>query len=173
MSDSTEIVDLLKDIRDKREDTQYFMDEAAMAYNQNMDQMKAYGLIELNGTRSNRLTEKGYEVIKAGSFEKWLANSEQRQNEAHQAALDSAAATVDATASAKKSLRVAWIVGALSAIPIVLSVLQYADSRAKDKEISALTTELERVSRSIDSIQSSLAQSRSLPGFQPIQPKTK
>lgn len=60
----------------------------------------AYKMIALDliSSRGNvyDIGEKGCEVIKAGGFDNWITEREKRENEAHQATLDTANATVDA-----------------------------------------------------------------------------
>lgn len=85
-------------------------------YRQGYGKAISYKLLESRG-KFNFVypTEKGYEVIRAGGFDKWEQAKEKQASESHQATLDSAKATVDAAKSAKWS-KYAAIVSAIAAI---------------------------------------------------------
>lgn len=114
-----------------------------------IQKMKAYGLIEPTGFQSfNRATQKGYEAYYGGGIDKWITDTERRENEVRQATLDSAKATVDAAKSAKKSFFAAVITGAFSIIPIALSIFQFVELQSKTKENAELKSQLATPSQS-------------------------
>ncbi|MEZ0611998.1 hypothetical protein ACAW74_26030 [Fibrella sp. WM1] len=106
-----------------------------------LDKAVAYGLIR-GGYQSQTVTQRGYEVLEAGGFDKWRTSIKQREDEAHQAALESAKATNDAAKSAKVSARIALLTGVIAIIPIAISVLQYLDSQSVEKEINDIRQQL-------------------------------
>jgi hypothetical protein len=113
-------------------------------YQSAVRKMKALGLI-VPRDRTYDLAEPGYDVIKAGGFDKWDQAREKKANELHQATLDSAKATVDASESAKWS-KYAAIVSAIAAI-IAFALPPFLDKKLEstNKTDSTVNVLLERV----------------------------
>lgn len=83
-----------------------------------MQTIKAYGLIVFEG-KVPHISKEGYEVLKLGSFDKWLAAKEQKEAEIHKATIATAKATVDAAISAKWS-QYAAITAAIAAVATII-----------------------------------------------------
>lgn len=106
-----------------------------------LQKMIAYSLIERGDKPGfHFLTQRGYEAYKSGGFDKWLASTEKREAETHQAAIISANSTQTAT-------RIAWITGGLALIATSISVLQYVDSQSTEKEVNELKSQLKSLSQ--------------------------
>ena len=106
-----------------------------------LQKMIAYTLIERGDKPGfHFLTQRGYEAYNSGGFDKWLASTEKREAEAHQATIISANSTQTAT-------RIAWITGGLALIATSISVLQYVDSQSTEKEVNELKLQLKSLSQ--------------------------
>lgn len=140
MDESANICKILIAIRDHTEDSLFFDD--LQGYVRANDKIKAHGLAEQDGTRSRRLTVKGYQVLEAGSFDKWLEANKRREVEDRQV-------TADTLTFNKKSFRVALVSVIFSTVPVTVGVLQYLDSKSKDKEISEIRSALKSLSQQL------------------------
>lgn len=104
------------------------------------------------------LTQRAYEVLEAGGFENWKAANKKREDEAHQATLDSAKATVDAAKYARQSKNAAWFSGIFGAVAVVIAAYQLWKSNETDSKINELTKRVE----STDSIRTAQLQSQTI-----------
>ncbi|MEZ0611999.1 hypothetical protein ACAW74_26035 [Fibrella sp. WM1] len=138
MSESELIDKMLADFAANR-DLGLLSEEASLMYPSSLRKMAAYGLLQSD---NRRLTEKGYQALEAGGFDKWKANNEQQEAEARRATLGSAYATIDAAQSAKRSLIVAWVSGVVAILAFVFSLVQWWDNRQSQSELSVLRAKL-------------------------------
>ena len=94
----------------------------------------SYGLVVRSG-HTYELTQKGYEVIEAGGFDNWKSAIEKREDEKHQATLDSTQAT-------QRALIPAWFSGMVAAVALLFGFYQTWGKNEKEKEVNALRSEL-------------------------------
>ena len=132
-------------------------------YIQAVQMAEAYNLIMKQG-RGYVLTQLGYEVAEAGSFDHWRSSIKKREDEAHQATLDTARATVDAARSAKQSKVAAWFAGAVGAIAVGLTGFQIWKSNEVETEKELLQKRLVK----IDSLVNVLSRNQRLPSPQKV-----
>ena len=152
MTESEIIDEILRATKEGRQDS----DEAQNSplYRTALKTIAGYKLIRQVSFKSGRgsyqiLEERGNLVLNAGGFDKWKSSAEKRENELHQAALDSAKATVDAAESsgisaisAKSSTRASWVSAIFAVIAVIFSIFQYVKSTDMQSEINELKTEL-------------------------------
>ena len=112
---------------------------------QAVDKALAFGLA-VRDRNSFDITEKGHQVLEAGGFDKWKAAKKRREDEAHQAIIDSAKATVDAAQSSRQSKNAAIISIAVTLVLFAVSYLR--DNQSGDK-INALEKRLDTLSASM------------------------
>ena len=96
-----------------------------------------------------RITPFGRTVYKAGGWVRYnqqLSDEKEaerrREDESHQATLDGAK-------SAKSSARAAWIAGLIALVPVIISVVQYIESRTNRIEINELKSRIQLLSRQL------------------------
>lgn len=136
-------------------DTGPLDDEAFQLYPTAIRKMKALGLIEGEG-RSQRLLEKGYQVIEAGGFEKWQAASRQREDQQTKASIGSYKA-------GRSSAIATWIATFIAAAASVYGIYQSSRAESKQAEINQLKSTVEMLMQQVKDLQSAPAQTISPP----------
>jgi hypothetical protein len=137
MTESEVIDEILNALNEDRETTV----KSELAYGQGYVKAISYKLIESRSKFNFKfITERGYEVIKAGGFEAWMEFNKRRESEIHQAALDTANATIDAAVSAKHSKYAAWTSIAIALLVSGFSVYQWWDLKQSQNIFNATTS---------------------------------
>jgi len=132
----SEIIDEILNALNENRDTSVKDDPN---YRQGLGKAFSYKLIEIRGKFSFTYpTEKGYEVIREGGFDKWKQTKEKQASELHQATLASSKATVDAEGHAEQSKNSAWVAVVLTAISLIVGIYQVWNSNEQDKKVNAM-----------------------------------
>lgn len=137
-----------------------------------VDMAVAYNLIVKRGNTYD-LTRQGYEVLESSGFEQWKRENKKREDEAHQATLDSAKATIDAAKSAKNSAKASWVSTAFAAVAVLFSIYQYTESIRLQSQINELKSEPKLLPQQSQGQKSSPIKSLSLVDSLPNPKKTK
>ncbi|RCR71463.1 hypothetical protein [Larkinella punicea] len=147
MTESEQINQILQDIIDG----EYIAitGNSTELYRSAYRKMKAYGLI-VPREKTYDITQIGIEVHEAGGFDNWVAANKKRENEIHQATLDTAKATVDAAKSAKESKYAAYVSAVAAIIAFLLPPLLTKDSidTKTDSTINAMRVRIDTLETS-------------------------
>lgn len=116
-------------------------------FQQAFEMGKALGLFAKSDLNIS-LEELGYTVIAAGGYRAWYNEKKRREDEVHQAVLDSSKATIDAAKSSRQSKNAAWFSGIFGAVAVLITIYQLWKGNETDTQLNALTKRVE----SIDSL---------------------
>lgn len=168
MTESEIIDEILRATRDGRDDSDEV--QSSPNYRSALKVIAGYQFIRnesrLNGrVRYRLLEEKGHQVLDAGGFDKWKARNVKRENEIHQATLDTAKATVNSERHAKQSKRAAWVASGVAALTLTYAVIQSYHTNKQDESINVMRVE-------IDTLKSQLKALSRIPKAIEVTPQT-
>ena len=86
---------------------------------------------------------KGYEAYYGGGIDKWITDTERRENEVRQATLDSTKATEASAQFASSSAKAAWFSGAVGAVAILISLYQLYKGNEIENRLNVMTKRAE------------------------------